>query len=64
MKHYYSRPFEEEQLPSYHADHFYPVHIGETFISRYKVVGKLGYGAYFTFWLCRDMKSGIYLGPF
>ncbi|RMY20723.1 hypothetical protein D0865_16671, partial [Hortaea werneckii] len=50
------RPFEEERLPWYRADQFYPVHIGETFISRYKVVGKLGYGAYSTVWLCRDLN--------
>jgi hypothetical protein len=37
-------PFEEEQLPWYKHDQFYPVHIGETFDSKYKVVGKLGYG--------------------
>ncbi|RMD41700.1 hypothetical protein DV735_g3437, partial [Chaetothyriales sp. CBS 134920] len=42
-------PFEEERLPWYTADQFYPVHIGEIFISKYKVVGKLGYGAYSTF---------------
>lgn len=53
----HSQPFEEERLPWYRADQFYPVHIGETFISRYKVVGKLEYGAYSTVWLCRDMKS-------
>lgn len=53
----HSQRFEEERLPLYHADQFYPVHIGETFISRYKVVGKLGYGAYSTVWLCRDMRS-------
>ena len=53
----HSQPFEEERLPWYRADQFYPVHVGETFISRYEVVGKLGYGAYSTVWLCRDMKS-------
>ena len=53
----HSQPFEEERLPWYRADQFYPVHVGETFISRYKVVGKLGYAAYSTVWLCRDMKS-------
>ncbi|RMY43820.1 hypothetical protein D0864_15749 [Hortaea werneckii] len=51
-----TQAFEEERLPWYRADQFYPVHIGETLISRYKVVGKLGYGAYSTVWLCRDIK--------
>lgn len=54
-----SQPFEEERLPLYNADWFYPVHMGEVFISRYKIVAKLGYGAYSTVWLCRDMKSII-----
>ncbi|KAL9614068.1 MAG: hypothetical protein Q9167_001422 [Letrouitia subvulpina] len=34
----YSKPFEEERLPWYRADQFYPVHIGEIFISKYRVV--------------------------
>lgn len=53
----HSQPFEEERLPWYRADQFYPVHIGETFVSKYRVVGKLGYGAYSTVWLCRNIKS-------
>jgi hypothetical protein len=40
-----SAPFEEETLPYYDAENFYPVRIGETLNSRYAVVGKLGYGA-------------------
>lgn len=51
-----TQPFEEERLPWYRADQFYPVRVGETFLSKYKVVGKLGYGAYSTVWLCRDIK--------
>ncbi|RMY84617.1 hypothetical protein D0864_07513 [Hortaea werneckii] len=53
--------FEEERLPWYRADQFYPGHIGETLISRYKVVGKLGYGAYSTVWLCRDIKASAFV---
>lgn len=53
---HHSQPFEEERLPFYDADQFYPVRIGEILNSQYKVVGKLGYGAYSTVWLCRDMK--------
>lgn len=51
-----SQPFEEERLPWYNPDRFYPVRIGEIFDSKYKVVGKLGYGAYSTVWLCRNVK--------
>jgi len=47
---------EEETLSSYRVEEYYPVKIGDVFKSRYQVVGKLGYGAYLTVWLCRDLK--------
>lgn len=47
---------EEEKLAWYKPAHFYPVRLGEVFNSRYQVVGKLGYGAYSTVWLCRDLE--------
>lgn len=47
---------EEETLPWYKPDQFYPVRIGQTFESKYMVIGKLGYGAYSTVWLCRDIR--------
>lgn len=48
---------EEESIPSYKAEQFYPVHIGQVFESRYQVVSKLGFGTSSTVWLCRDLKS-------
>jgi serine/threonine protein kinase len=54
-----SEPFEEERLPWYDPDQFYPVRVGEIFDSKYKVVGKLGYGAYSTVWLCRNVKYAM-----
>lgn len=47
---------EEETIPFYSPDKFYPVRIGEIFGSRYEVVTKLGYGMNSTVWLCRDLK--------
>jgi serine/threonine-protein kinase SRPK3 len=47
---------EEETLAWYSPDVFYPVRIGDVFHSRYQVLGKLGYGAYSTVWLCRDLQ--------
>ena len=32
---------EEETLPQYRAKHSYPARIGETFVGKYEVVGKL-----------------------
>lgn len=50
------QPFEEERLPWYKPEQFYPVQIGQIFHSKYKVIGKLGYGAHSTTWLCRDIE--------
>jgi len=47
---------EEERLPGYKAEEYYPVHLGEVFVSRYQVLAKLGYGGGSTVWLCRDLK--------
>ena len=49
-------PIEEETLPYYKAAHYYPVRIGDVYHTRYEVSGKLGYGAYSTSWLCRDLQ--------
>ena len=49
-------PIEEETLPFYEVEQFYPVHTGEVVNDRYRVTGKLGYGAYSTSWLCRDLR--------
>ncbi|KAE9972698.1 hypothetical protein EG328_004839 [Venturia inaequalis] len=50
-------PFEEEKLPWYAADQFYPVRVGEILDLKYKVLGKLGYGAHSTSWLCRNIRD-------
>ncbi|KAF1821305.1 non-specific serine/threonine protein kinase [Dissoconium aciculare CBS 342.82] len=55
-----TEPFEEEQLSWYKADRFYPVHIGEILNAKYKVIGKLGWGAYFTTWLCRNILDSSF----
>ncbi|OJZ91405.1 hypothetical protein ASPFODRAFT_41845 [Aspergillus luchuensis CBS 106.47] len=49
-------PIEEETLPYYQPSHYYPVKIGDVYHTRYEVAGKLGYGAYSTSWLCRDLQ--------
>jgi hypothetical protein len=50
------KPFDEETLPHYDPEQFYPVHIGDVFDGRYRVSGKLGFGAYSTSWLCQDLR--------
>ncbi|PYI05561.1 kinase-like protein [Aspergillus sclerotiicarbonarius CBS 121057] len=51
---------EEESLPLYKPENYYPVSIGEVFGSRYQVVSKLGYGTSSTVWLCRDLRDRCY----
>ena len=48
--------FEEERLPNYHAERFYPVQIGGVYNDRYQVLAKLGFGTSSTVWLCRDLR--------
>lgn len=50
---------EEETLPDYLPQRFYPVRIGEVLNSRYQVVGKLGYGVTSTVWLARDLACVV-----
>ncbi|QSS57378.1 protein kinase [Histoplasma capsulatum var. duboisii H88] len=52
---------EEETIPNYMPQRFYPVRIGQIFNQQYQVVGKLGYGASSTVWLCRDLVGHDYV---
>ncbi|KAK3323810.1 kinase-like domain-containing protein [Cercophora scortea] len=52
-----AQKIEEERFPDYWAIRYYPVRIGEVFVSRYQVVGKLGYGVHSTVWLARDLNE-------
>ena len=56
VKFSHSEKIEEEELPLYVAENYYPTQIGEIFASRYQVVSKLGYGTSSTTWLCRDLQ--------
>jgi serine/threonine-protein kinase SRPK3 len=42
------QPIEEQTLPLYHQKHYYPVKIGDFFKTQYRIIAKLGYGAYST----------------
>jgi hypothetical protein len=53
---------EEEKLPTYKREAYYPMRIGEVIHDQYyQVVAKLGYGISSTVWLCRDLR---YFVPF
>ena len=52
-----SQLIEEENIPDYLAERYYPARIGELLESRYQIVGKLGYGITSTVWLARDLTG-------
>lgn len=47
---------EEERLPYYRREDYYPMRIGDVIKERYQVVAKLGYGTTSTVWLSRDLE--------
>jgi len=47
---------EEERLPDYRAERFYPVRLGEILNNKFQILTKLGFGTASTVWLCRDLK--------
>ncbi|KAK2810901.1 hypothetical protein FQN50_002492 [Emmonsiellopsis sp. PD_5] len=51
---------EEQTLPQYHERLYYPVKIGEVFKDQYRVIAKLGYGAYSTVWLAWNERAKQY----
>ncbi|KAK2809539.1 hypothetical protein FQN50_003807 [Emmonsiellopsis sp. PD_5] len=55
-----SQTIEEQTLPFYRQKHYYPVKIGQVFNNRYRIIAKLGYGAYSTVWLAWDEKAKEY----
>ncbi|WEW60208.1 hypothetical protein PRK78_005693 [Emydomyces testavorans] len=52
-----SQKIEEEQLPTYKQDKYYPAEIGQILKDKYQIVGKLGYGGSSTVWLSRDLEK-------
>ena len=47
---------EEERIPGYVAETFYPARPGELLHGRYKILTKLGFGSSSTVWLGKDMS--------
>ena len=56
------QPIEDvERLERYQPGGYHPIHIGDELNNRYRVVHKLGHGAYSTIWLSRDEQHGAYV---
>lgn len=49
--------FEEETLPFYRKEEYYPMRIGHVIHGHYQVVSKLGFGTTSTIWLARDLRD-------
>ena len=47
---------DEEYLDAFAKGVYYPIKLGEVLVTRYQVVGKLGFGTSSTVWLARDMQ--------
>ncbi|WEW61697.1 hypothetical protein PRK78_007189 [Emydomyces testavorans] len=56
-----SENIEEETIPNYNPENYYPAHIGQVLADRYQIVGKLGYGVTSTVWLGRDLLESRYV---
>ncbi|RAK96128.1 kinase-like protein [Aspergillus ibericus CBS 121593] len=52
---------EEETLPTYRAEKYYPARLGEVLDGRYQILAKLGYGVTSTVWLGRDLSDSKYV---
>jgi hypothetical protein len=48
---------EQEDPKDYRRGGYHPVHIGDTFVGRYHVLRKLGWGHFSTVWLAWDMNE-------
>ena len=51
-----STKVEEEALPYYRPERYYPVQLGEVFENRYQVISKLEFGSSSTTWLGHDLR--------
>ncbi|EHL03367.1 putative Serine/threonine-protein kinase AFC2 [Glarea lozoyensis 74030] len=47
--------WEEENYELFKPGYYYPVNIGDVLVSKYQIVGKLGWGSTSTVWLARDL---------
>ncbi|KAJ5773661.1 hypothetical protein N7457_008557 [Penicillium paradoxum] len=56
-----SHILEEERFEGFRRGHYYPVHIGDVLISKYQILGKLGFGTTSTVWLARDLENRRYV---
>jgi len=59
LKHleFYFASSDVEDPRLYRPGGYHPVHLGDIYCKRYKVIHKLGFGTFSTVWLARDYHS-------
>jgi hypothetical protein len=57
-----SEKIEEELLPYYKRQDYYPMRIGDI-VNKYQIIAKLGYGATSTVWLSRGLWYSFTSSP-
>ena len=48
---------EEERVPGYRPEIFYPANPGQVLNNRFKILTKIGWGAASTVWLAEDLEQ-------
>ncbi|GAW19521.1 hypothetical protein ANO14919_090090 [Xylariales sp. No.14919] len=56
-------PVDEEIVPGYKPEHFYPANPGDVLDNRYKLKAKIGWGSSSTVWLAHDISRKNRMGP-
>jgi len=54
---FYFANLDAEYPDAYRPGGYHPVHLGDVYCQRYRVIHKLGFGSYSTVWLARDLQS-------
>lgn len=49
-------PVDEEMVPGYKVEHYYPTHPGEVLEDMYQLNAKIGWGSSATVWLAHDIQ--------
>jgi hypothetical protein len=51
---------DEERLPWYEDNSFYPARPGDVLADRFQILVKIGYGSSSTAWLARDIRKYVH----
>lgn len=52
-------PVDEERIPGYSPEHYYPANPGDILGTKYRLEAKVGWGSSSTVWLARDIRRYV-----